>query len=31
VVEAQRDVSQVFMNRIIAKGSWNEGDDANNM
>jgi hypothetical protein len=25
------DVSQVFKNRVIAKGSWNEGEDADNM
>jgi hypothetical protein len=25
------DVSQVFKNRVIAEGSWNEGDDADNM
>jgi hypothetical protein len=25
------DVSQVFKNRIIAEGSWNEGEDADNM
>jgi hypothetical protein len=27
----KRDVSQVFKNRVIAEGSWNEGDDADNM
>jgi hypothetical protein len=25
------DVSQVFKNRVIAEGSWNEGEDADNM
>jgi hypothetical protein len=25
------DVSQVFRNRVIAEGSWNESEDANNM
>jgi hypothetical protein len=25
------DVSQMFKNRIIAEGSWNERDDANNI
>jgi hypothetical protein len=25
------DVSQVFKNRVIAEGSWNKGDDADNM
>jgi hypothetical protein len=31
VVEAQRDVFQVFKNRVIAEGSWNESEDANNI
>jgi hypothetical protein len=25
------DISQVFKNRVIAEGSWNESEDANNM
>jgi hypothetical protein len=25
------DVSQVFKNRVIAEGSWNEGEDVDNM
>jgi hypothetical protein len=25
------DVSQVFKNKVIAEGSWNEGEDADNM
>jgi hypothetical protein len=25
------DVSQVFKNRVITEGSWNEGEDADNM
>jgi hypothetical protein len=25
------DVSRVFKNRVIAEGSWNEGEDADNM
>jgi hypothetical protein len=25
------DVSQVFKNRVIAEGSWNESEDADNM
>jgi hypothetical protein len=27
----KRDVSQVFKNRVITEGSWNEGEDADNM
>jgi hypothetical protein len=27
----KEDVSQVFKNRVIAEGSWNEGDNADNM
>jgi hypothetical protein len=30
-MKAQRGVSQVFKNKVIAEGSWNEGDDADNM
>jgi hypothetical protein len=25
------DVSQMFKNKVIAEGSWNEGEDADNM
>jgi hypothetical protein len=25
------DVSQVFKNRVIVEGSWNEGEDTDNM
>jgi hypothetical protein len=25
------DVSQVFKNKVIAEGPWNEDEDANNM
>jgi hypothetical protein len=27
----KRDVSQVFKNRVITEGSWNEGENADNM
>jgi hypothetical protein len=27
----KRDVSQVFKNKVIAEGLWNEGEDADNM
>jgi hypothetical protein len=27
----KRDVSQVFNNRVITEGSWNEGEDTDNM
>jgi hypothetical protein len=31
VVEARRDVSQVFKNRVIAERSWNKSENADNM
>jgi hypothetical protein len=30
-MEAQRGRFQVFKNKVIAQGPWNEGEDADNM